>query len=210
MTLRISSWKVCAVRGALGALLMVGAASAWAGEEIAPTAAPTDAPDANADSSHNRFGLQVAGGVADHDLKKADLGLVWDPGLEWWHVGGYHFTVVGEVHVAYWDVQTSHHVNPNAWEFGVSPVFRFIKDSGWVRPYIEAGVGVRMISHLRQETGRAMSSSFQFADMVGVGAQFGHRQNYQAGFRFQHLSNAGLREPNPGVNFSQIYLQYNF
>jgi hypothetical protein len=55
-----------------------------------------------------------------------------------------------------------------------------------------------------------MSSSFQFADLVGVGAQFGEHQNYQAGFRFQHLSNAGIRKPNPGINFSQIYVQYNF
>jgi len=50
----------------------------------------------------------------------------------------------------------------------------------------------------------------QFADMVGVGATFGPHQNYQAGFRFQHLSNAGIEHPNPGINFSEIYVQYNF
>lgn len=154
--------------------------------------------------------MQFAAGVADHDVKKLDLGGVWDPGLQWWHIGGFHFTVVGEAHVAYWNVTESHAVNPSIWEFGLTPVFRIIKDTGWIRPYFEAGVGVRLLSHVRETEDRSMSSSFQFADLVGVGAQFGAHQNYQAGFRFQHLSNAGIRKPNPGINFSQIYVQYNF
>lgn len=158
----------------------------------------------------SEFGVQLAAGVADHGVKKTDLGIVWDPGLTWWQVGGYHFTVVGEGHVAYWDIQEDHAVHPNIWEFGLTPVFRFIKSSGWFRPYIEAGIGVRMLSHVRETEDRTFSSSFQFADMVGVGAQFGAHQSYQAGFRFQHLSNASLKRPNPGINFSQIYVQYNF
>lgn len=174
------------------------------------TAAATGSNASAAGASVNHFGVQITGGVANHDVKKAEIGFVWDPGLEWWHIGGFHFTVVGEVHIAYWDVETTHHVNPDTWEFGVSPVFRIIKDSGWIRPYFEAGVGVRMLAHVQQEPDHTMSSSFQFADMVGVGAQFGKHQNYQAGFRFQHLSNAGLKHPNPGIDFSQIYLEYNF
>jgi lipid A 3-O-deacylase len=46
--------------------------------------------------------------------------------------------------------------------------------------------------------------------MAGVGVQFGSRQQYLAGYRFQHISNGGIKEPNPGINFSQLYLQYNF
>lgn len=183
-----SVWQGRATRGALTVLLALGAASAHA----------------------DQFGVQFGAGVADHDVKKLDLGLVWDPGLQWWHIGGFHFTVVGEAHAAYWDLRAADAVHPNIWEFGVTPVFRIIKDTGWFRPFFEAGVGVRLISHVRQTPDRTMSSSFQFADMVGVGAQFGEHQNYQAGLRFQHLSNADLKEPNPGINFSQIYLQYNF
>jgi lipid A 3-O-deacylase len=158
----------------------------------------------------NQFGLQFVGGVADHDVRKAELGFVWDPGLTWWEIGGYHFTVVGEGHVAYWDIREHPASHPNIWEFGLTPVLRFVKSSGSFRPYIEAGVGVRLLSHVDETPDRSVSSSFQFADMVGLGAQFGVRQNYQAGFRFQHLSNAGIKHPNPGINFSEIYLQYNF
>ncbi|WP_322106503.1 acyloxyacyl hydrolase [Paraburkholderia sp. J41] len=188
MTQGKSVWRAHLVRGALVALSAFGAASAHA----------------------DTWGVQIAPGVADNDVKKLDFGLVWDPGLQWWHFAGYHFTVVGEAHVAYWKLDDPNAIYANTWEFGATPVFRIVKDAGWFRPFFEAGVGVRLLSHVRQTPFRTMSSSFQFADMVGVGAQFGEHANYQAGFRFQHISNADIKRPNPGLNFSEIYLQYNF
>ena len=158
----------------------------------------------------DRWGIQFGGGVADHDVKKADLGIVWEPGWQWWEIGGYHFTVIGEGHVGWWDTQEKPASHANIWEFGFTPVFRLVKSSGYIRPFFEAGIGVRLLSHVDETPNRSLSSSFQFADMVGVGAQFGAHQNYQMGLRFQHLSNAGIRHPNPGINFSQIYVQYNF
>jgi lipid A 3-O-deacylase len=156
------------------------------------------------------FGIQLAGGVADHGIRKGDLGLAWNPGLSGWAIGGYHFALVGEAHVGYWDIFESGASHPNIWEFGLTPMVRFIRSSGWLRPYIEAGIGLRMLSHVRETSERTFSSSFQFADTVGVGAAFGAHQQYLAGLRFQHVSNAGLERPNPGANFSEIYLQYNF
>ncbi|MEA3125707.1 MAG: lipid 3-O-deacylase, partial [Caballeronia sp.] len=105
---------------------------------------------ASATACADQFGLQIAGGVADHDVRKADVGAVWDPNWTWWEIGGFHFTVVGEAHVAYWDIHESQASHPNIWEFGFTPVFRFIKSSGWIRPYVEAGVGVRLLSHVRE------------------------------------------------------------
>lgn len=56
----------------------------------------------------------------------------------------------------------------------------------------------------------APGMAFRFAGTAGVGAAFGSRQPYLAGYRFQHRSNGGIKEPNPGINFSQLSLQYNF
>jgi hypothetical protein len=155
------------------------------------------------------WGVQVASGVADHHVKKADLGLVWDPHWTWWEIGGWHFAIAAEGHAAYWHTNEGN-VHDDIFEFGATPVIRFVRDSGLVRPFVEAGVGVRLITHPRISESYTLSSAFQFADMVGVGAQFGSKQQYLAGFRFQHLSNASIKEPNPGINFSEIYLQYNF
>ncbi|MBN3759207.1 acyloxyacyl hydrolase [Burkholderia sp. Ac-20365] len=160
----------------------------------------------------DHFGVQVAGGIANsHDVheNKVDLAGVWDPKWSWWAIAGWHFTAVFEAHAAYWHSGAADAHN-NIFEFGLTPVVRFIKNSGAIRPYVEAGVGVRLLSHPSISSHYTMSSAFQFADMVGVGASFGGRQQYQAGFRFQHLSNASIKEPNPGIDFEQLYVQYNF
>jgi len=155
------------------------------------------------------FGLQLAGGVADHRLHKADLGLVWDPNLSWWDTGSWHFTVVGEAHFAYWETPEGN-LNHHLYEFGASPMLRFIKDSGAIRPYVEAGAGVRLLTHPSIADTYTLSTAFQFAETVGLGLQFGRRQQYLTGIRFQHVSNADIKTPNPGANFSEVYLQYNF
>lgn len=188
MTARIPLWRKRLLRGCGAVLFAACAGSAHA----------------------DQFGIQFGPGVADHDVKKLDLGVVWDPGLQWWHFAGFHFTVVGEFHAAYWQLSEAAATQPTIWEFGVTPVFRIIKDSGWIRPFFDAGVGMRMLTHVELTPDRTLSSAFQFADMVGIGAQFGDRQNYQAGLRFQHISNADIKTPNPGLNFVWAYLQYNF
>lgn len=159
----------------------------------------------------NTFGIQLAGGTANHhgdNTQKIDLGLVWDPHLHWWAIGGWNFAILGEAHAAYWN--TGGNVDRHIGEFGLSPVLRFEKSSGAIRPYIEAGAGIRILTHARISDTYTLSSGFQFADMIGVGLKFGARQQYQLGYRFQHLSNASIKRPNPGVDFQQIYLQYNF
>lgn len=163
----------------------------------------------SASARADSFGFQVAAGEADHDVKKVDLGLVYDPHWSWWQLGAWHFAFVAEGHAAYWHTGDGN-VNSDIYEFGVTPVVRFIRDTGAVRPFIEGGVGVRAISHPYIATDFTLSTAFQFADMIGVGAQFGGHQQYQAGFRFQHLSNASIKRPNPGLNFSELYVQYNF
>ncbi|WP_414696690.1 acyloxyacyl hydrolase [Paraburkholderia sp.] len=45
------------------------------------------------------------------------------------------------------------------------------------------------------------SIAFPFPDMTYVGVAFGSGQ---------HISNASINEPNPGINFSQLSMQYNF
>lgn len=157
----------------------------------------------------DQFGMQVAVGTANHHLKKLDLGLVWDPNLTWWPIGDWHFSLIGEAHAAWWHSNEGN-VHENISEIGVTPIIRFIKGSGSIRPYIEAGAGIRLLSSPTISSDYTLSTAFQFAPMAGVGMQFGKRQQYQAGYRFQHISNGGIKEPNPGINFSQLYLQYNF
>ncbi|PQV45880.1 acyloxyacyl hydrolase [Paraburkholderia sp. BL21I4N1] len=164
---------------------------------------------ASAAASADQFGIQVAGGVGDRHVKKLDLGFVWDPNLTWWQIGDWHFSLIGEAHVAWWHTNEGN-VHDNIGEVGVTPIIRFIKGSGSLRPYAELGAGIRLLTSPRLSEKFTLGTAFQFADMAGVGLQFGSHQQYQAGYRFQHVSNGGIKEPNPGINFHQLYLQYNF
>jgi lipid A 3-O-deacylase len=157
----------------------------------------------------DQFGIQVAGGTADHHVKKLDLGFVWDPNLTWWQIGAWHFSLIGEAHAAWWHTDEGN-VHNNIGEFGVTPFIRFIRASGYIRPFVEAGVGVRLLTSPRLNSDFTMSTAFQFTPTGGVGVQIGDHQQYQVGYRFQHISNGGIKEPNPGINFHQLYLQYNF
>ncbi|KUZ17943.1 deacylase [Burkholderia diffusa] len=157
----------------------------------------------------DRWGIQAGGGFSDrHGIDKADLGVVWDPGWNWWEIGGWHFAFVMEGHASYW--HTGGNVHGSIGEFGATPMFRFIKSAGQLRPFVEAGAGIRFLTSPTISNKLSLATSFQFVDVVGVGAQFGERQQYQLGYRFQHVSNAGIKEPNPGINFHQFYVQYNF
>ncbi len=44
---------------------------------------------------------------------------------------------------------------------------------------------------------------------MGVGYRF-DRKGFEIGYRFQHISNAGIKEPNDGINFHQLRLQYHY
>jgi len=56
------------------------------------------------------------------------------------------------------------------------------------------------------------TTSFNFIDQAGFGVRIASRARRQwlAGYRFQHISNAGRVEPNPGANFNLIYIGVTF
>lgn len=180
-------WRGLALKGALTAFLLAGSRLAAA----------------------DQFGVQITGGLGDHHIKKLDLGLVWDPNLTWWQIGDWHFSLIGEAHLAWWHTDEGN-VHENIGEIGVTPIIRFIDGAGAIRPYVEAGAGIRLLTSPRISSDLTLATAFQFASMAGVGLQFGNHQQYEAGYRFQHISNGGIKEPNPGINFHQLYLQYNF
>lgn len=140
-----------------------------------------------------------------------DMGRVaiqWDWGKRWfqgadWHVGGYWDVALG-----YWHRNALAGQNGDITEIGLTPVFR-LQRNGLVGPYLEAGIG----AHLLSETtigDKRLSTRFQFGDHLGFGYRFGAKRALDLGYRFQHLSNAGIKQPNNGINFHQIRLQYHF
>jgi lipid A 3-O-deacylase len=87
------------------------------------------------------------------------------------------------------------------YDVSVTPVWRSETMLGATRGFLEAGLGVHLLSHtIRNDTHR-LPSSLQFGSHLGAGIRLGARGDTSIGLAIQHLSNAGLKEPNGGINF---------
>lgn len=153
---------------------------------------------------------QVSAGVGDRaSIKKVGFGVVWDPHPALWQGKVWQLRLLHEAQIAYWDTPHAKDIV----ELGYSPMFRLQRgtvSAGSWNPFIEASVGVRLISHPRLDDSTTMSTAFQFSDTLGAGVQFGNQLRSTVGVRFQHLSNASIKKPNPGINFTQLYYQQSF
>ena len=121
-------------------------------------------------------------------------------------LGGYW-----EANLGYWDNRSNGRTADELFDIGFTPVFRLQQNSiTGLSPYAELGVGIHFLSRTSVSTQRQFGSSFQFGDHYGAGVRFGDRGRYDIGYRYQHLSNAGIKQPNQGINFHQLRLQYHF
>ncbi len=117
-----------------------------------------------------------------------------------WRLGGYW-----EVSLARWNGDAPG--GRRILDLGFAPVFRLQpKAQGGWRPYFEGAIGLHLASHTHAGRGRDLGSAFQFGDHLGAGLTFGKRGEFDLGYRFQHLSNAGIKDPNSGINFHQLRL----
>ena len=92
-------------------------------------------------------------------------------------------------------------------ELGAIGMFRFARESGWIRPYAEAGLGVSLFS--RQDLGnKIFSTAFQFSEHLGLGLCFA--EHWSLGVRFSHYSNADIEIPNKGLDVQQVMLGFSF
>lgn len=141
----------------------------------------------------------------------ARIGLQWDWSKRWalgsdWHIGGYW-----DLSLGYWDNDSPDRSKKSIYEIGFTPTFRLQQTNpGAIAPYLEAAIGFHYLSKSSVGAERRFGSRFQFGDHIGLGLRFGHKHAFDLGYRYQHLSNAGIKEPNDGIEFHQIRFQYHF
>ncbi len=108
----------------------------------------------------------------------------------------------------YWEGSLNYWNGRGTDNFGValSPVFDYYFSNGDIKPYIEGGVGVSYFSRTKMGP-RNLSSHFLFEDRIGVGVRAG-KMDYS--FRYMHYSNAGLKQPNHGIDIFIGSISYKF
>jgi len=77
-----------------------------------------------------------------------------------------------------------------------APVFVYEFGNGSVKPFVEAGIGVSVFSQTQIE-GNKLGSAFNFEDRLGLGVRFAG--GHEVSVRAIHYSNAGIKEPNDGI-----------
>ena len=120
------------------------------------------------------------------------LGLqsAWDK--SWWQTSVGHLTGYWDGAYTYWDGDK--HSSNHSLSF--APVFVYEFGNGSVKPFIEAGIGVAAFSQTQIEDNK-LGSSFNFEDRIGLGLRFGG--GHEVSVRAMHYSNAGIKEPNDGI-----------
>lgn len=156
-------------------------------------------------------GVSVELGNGDHtDIGR--IGLLWDWQKNWLGDGrDWHITAFWEVAIAQWRGRSSIGDNQRVTDLGVTPVLRLEqKQPAGVSPYAEVAVGIHLVSPAFVSADRKLGSSFQFGDSLGLGLRFGDKRQFDVGYRYQHLSNGGIKQPNQGINLNELRFIYWF
>lgn len=148
-------------------------------------------------------GLSVRAGAGKHYQRYE---LAWESPSFWTYQfegNGSRLDLLAEAGVAWWNASGSRKPS-DVWQINATPFVRWSVNNAF---YLEAGVGANLFSRTRFAD-KNISTRFQFAEHVGVGAYIG--KNSRLGVRYSHYSNAGIKRPNPGLDVVQVLFSHQF
>lgn len=183
-------------------VLALGLAAAQADVAQAQPTGQAEAPAAGVDWA------LAAGAGSRQQVNKLGVVAGWTRPAPLWQGDRWRLMLHHEVELAAWHVPRARDLV----ELGYSPVLRLERplDGGRSVLFFEGAIGARLLSHTTLAPEHRLSTAFQFSDMLGLGLRWGRDQRVTAGLRVQHLSNLGIKRPNPGIEFVQLYAAYRF
>lgn len=113
-----------------------------------------------------------------------------------------------DVYVSQWIADTKPWERSNYLQVGVVPVLRYRFDAGRSPWFVEGGIGVSYLHRDYISLQKEFGSRWNFSDHLGAGYSFGTDRRHSLGVHLKHVSNAGLKKPNPGETF--ILLRYAY
>lgn len=150
----------------------------------------------NAAELSGAIGATSQGGLT----ARVGMGFGWDK--SWFESNTGRLTGYWDAGYTYWEAGDA---SGGAHSLSFAPVFVYEFGSGNVKPFIEAGIGVAVFSGTSagdQEFG----SAFNFEDRIGAGLKIGETQ--KVGIRATHYSNAGIKQPNDGIESYSLFYSH--
>jgi hypothetical protein len=142
------------------------------------------------------------GGVTTHDTYSLTAGVAWP--LPWHRIShNGEWTASVELFASHWSGRLAGS-RETFTQVGLVPVARYRFDHGRSDWFAEGGIGVSYMDRLYRTDHKEFSTRFNFYDTIGIGRSFGDHRQHEVSLRWAHVSNAGIKEPNPGENFLQL------
>ena len=141
-------------------------------------------------------GISLQASPGTHDTGMAGAAVVWD--WEW------ELLRRKELFVNHWRADALGGGRSSFTQVGVLPTLRINLGQGRSPWFLEVGIGLSYMDRRFVTDERSFSTRFNFYDVLGAGYAFGERRRHEVGLRLVHVSNAGIKEPNPGQDFLQL------
>ena len=160
------------------------------------------APAAAQDWRPTTFFVQ---GGAGQGVDVASVGVQWPWAWRTVALGG-EFSARTELFASAWRAEAVDGGNENFLQFGLVPLLRYHFAEGRSPWFMEAGIGLSVTNKRFVARDREFGSRGNFSDNLALGRTFGEQGRQELSLRLQHSSNAGIKKPNPGINF--VMLRY--
>lgn len=147
--------------------------------------------------------LSGALGVTGQGETTVRLGLAKEWERRWWESDRGYLTGYWDAAYTYWEGSRF----AGAHSLSVSPVLEYRFHREGLQPFVEFGIGVSLFSRSRVGE-RNLGSTFHFEDRIGVG--FILSDGSRIGLRASHYSNAGIKEPNMGIESYALFYSRSF
>lgn len=115
-----------------------------------------------------------------------------------------------DIYLSRWSFNAAPGRSDNLTLLGITPTLRLRPDAGRSAWFWEAGIGGTLSSRRYITDHKEFSTRFNFASHLGLGLNFGAQRQHELLVRVQHVSNAGIKHPNPGENFVQLRYALHF
>lgn len=155
-------------------------------------------------------GVALQYGLARHGARMAGVGLVWDWEFERMRKVA-ELTAHTELMLNQWRGSDAGGGHPSITQVVVLPSLRMQLARGTSPTFFEVGIGASWMDGLTGTPQKRFSTHWNFYDMLGVGHTLGGvGGHHELGLRWVHVSNAGLKRPNPGQDFLQLRYMMRF
>ena len=152
----------------------------------------------------------VEAGYTDHRgpaMRTRTLGLRVPLQYSWWQ--GRIRTHL-DVYLSDWASTAAPPARRHNTQLGVVPMARYRFADGQSPWFVEGGIGLSYLMATHHTPNGPFGSRWNFSDHLGVGRNFGAQRQHEVSLQANHVSNAGLRQPNPGETFVQIRYAHRF